>query len=104
MKTEIKNENGDWVEGAPIVGKPFRNVIETTKGLGYVVHHEFIDPTITKSQEERAWRDSELQRTDSLMLIPDYPNKEKLTCYREELRTYPESEGFPFSKRPELIE
>ncbi len=53
-------------------------------------------PTI--ADDERAWRDSELVRTDSLIVLPDYP--EDLKSYRAELRDYPQKKGFPRVKRP----
>lgn len=53
--------------------------------------------------EAKAWRDSELSRTDSLMLLPDYPYKEQLTAYRQVLRDWPSTTDFP-DTRPELGE
>jgi hypothetical protein len=56
-----------------------------------------------EEQEEKAisWRDSELKRTDSFMLLPDYPYKEQLTVYRQELRDWPATPDFP-DTRPTL--
>lgn len=60
------------------------------------------EPTAEEIAEEaRAWRDMELQRTDSLMLLPDYPGKESLTTYRQALRDWPNTEAFP-DTRPSL--
>lgn len=56
------------------------------------------DPSIS----ERTWRDSELLRTDNLMLLDDYPQKGTLTTYREKLRHYPEDANFPHGDRPNL--
>ena len=47
------------------------------------------------AEEAREWRDSELFRTDSLMLLDDYPQKDGLTAYRQELRDWPSTEAFP---------
>jgi hypothetical protein len=66
-----------------------------------------IDKTFSEyvpSQEEverqaKEWRDSELFRTDSLMLLPDYPYTEQLTLYRQALRDWPSTPEFP-SVRP----
>lgn len=52
-------------------------------------------------EQARAWRDSELSRTDSLMLLSDYPYKEQLTAYRQVLRDWPSTTDFP-DTRPEL--
>ena len=47
------------------------------------------------------WRDSELFRTDSLMLLSDYPYKDELTIYRQALRDWPATPDFP-DTRPTL--
>ena len=49
---------------------------------------------------ERKWRDSELQRTDLLSLLTDYPNQARLIAYRNELRNYPSTPDFANKKRP----
>jgi hypothetical protein len=54
-----------------------------------------------KRVEEIEWRDSELTKTDSLILLPDYPYKEQLTAYRQALRDWPATEDFP-DTRPTL--
>lgn len=56
------------------------------------------DPTVS----ERTWRNSELLRTDSLMLLDDYPQKGTLTGYRRRLRQYPLDSNFPNGERPTL--
>lgn len=43
----------------------------------------------------RVWRDSELRRTDSLVLLPDYPNSDALLAYRQALRDWPNTSDFP---------
>ena len=53
------------------------------------------------AEEAREWRDSELFRTDSLMLLDDYPQKDGLTAYRQELRDWPSTDDFP-DTRPTL--
>lgn len=59
-----------------------------------------IEP-IPKEVTEREWRDSELTRTDKLVILPDYPrNGTDLIAYRQALADYPEQEGFPNSDRP----
>ena len=52
----------------------------------------------TKEDTERAWRDSELLRTDELVKLPDYPVD--LLPYRVLLRDYPVSLNFPDGDRP----
>ena len=45
--------------------------------------------------EAKEWRNSELSRTDLLMLVSDYPYKESLVVYRAALRDWPSTEDFP---------
>ena len=58
----------------------------------------FLNPR--NEYQEKVWRNSELSRTDTLMLLEDYPNKGVLKVYRTKLRNYPESENFPDGDRP----
>lgn len=64
-------------------------------------HYELIVDSYKASEERREWRDSELARTDLLMVVSDYPYKEQLTAYRQALRDWPATEDFP-ETRPEL--
>ena len=47
------------------------------------------------------WRNSELDRTDTLSLLTDYPKKTELAAYRTKLRDWPSTSDFPDTK-PEL--
>ena len=49
-------------------------------------------------QEPREWRDQELARTDVLILLPDHPDKDNLTAYRQKLRDWPSTGDFPDTK------
>ena len=63
------------------------------------------DPEVlTKEEEERAWRDSELTETDHIPSIADYPNFDNYIIYRQALRDYPDTEDFPNGDRPVLTE
>ena len=53
------------------------------------------------TEEAREWRDLELLRTDSLMLLDDYPQKDGLRVYRQALRDWPSTDDFP-DTRPTL--
>ncbi|WP_372857598.1 phage tail assembly chaperone [Pseudoalteromonas sp.] len=55
---------------------------------------------LSKAGQERQWRDSELERTDALVILPDYPID--LTVYRQELRNYPQTADFPNGTRPTI--
>ena len=48
--------------------------------------------------EAREWRDSELQSTDNVAQTPDYPNRDALLTYRQELRDWPSTDAFPNTK------
>ena len=48
--------------------------------------------------EARMWRDQELIRTDSLILLPDHPDKDNLIAYRQALRDWPSTGDFPGTK------
>ena len=56
-----------------------------------------------KSQEEleieaRNWRNSELSSTDNVAQTPDYPNRDAILAYRQELRDWPSKDAFPNTK------
>jgi hypothetical protein len=56
-----------------------------------------------KKAAEREWRNSELERTDVLATVGDYPHMTELTAYRAALRDWPASADFP-DTRPESLE
>ena len=65
---------------------------------------EVIAPAKSQQEKEadaRLWRDSELQETDALSLLTDYPKKTELAAYRTKLRDWPSTSDFPDTK-PEL--
>ena len=48
-----------------------------------------------KKAAARAWRDSELVRTDTLFLLSDHPQKTQIAAYRTALRDWPSTSDFP---------
>lgn len=56
-----------------------------------------------KIVRQREWRDSELLRTDVLVVLPDYPKKTETIAYRVKLRDWPSTSDFP-AKQPTLEE
>jgi len=50
------------------------------------------------AESARAWRNEELYATDTLVLLPDYPQKAGLAAYRQELRDWPSTADFPDTK------
>jgi len=82
-------EEGEWAcfaDGRSIVKKKYHTPVEP-------------EPE-DKALVERQWRDSELLRTDALIMLPDYPMD--LTAYRAALRAYPDAVDFPDGERPTL--
>jgi hypothetical protein len=94
---EILNEAGE-VENTIIAPLSF---VEGKYTSFREVEEPVIGPIKTKEEEEIEWRNSELYRTDSLILLSDYPYKEQLTVYRQALRDWPATPDFP-DTRPEL--
>ena len=95
MKTQILVDEV-WVDGAPEVGEWYRKEVaqEVWQEERHVLAVE------DRADTERKWRDSELLRTDALIVLPDYPID--LTSYRVALRAYPEQLDFPTGGRPIL--
>ncbi len=48
--------------------------------------------------EARQWRDSKLSSTDNVAQTPDYPNRDVILVYRQELRDWTKTEEFPHTK------
>lgn len=62
---------------------------------------EFPEVVLTAEQQARMWRDKELNKSDTLYLLDDYPDKDKLKTYRQALRDWPSTTDFP-DKKPTL--
>lgn len=61
----------------------------------------FAAPVKTTEEFEadaREWRDSELSSTDRIAQTPDYPNRDAILVYRQELRDWPTTGDFPNTK------
>ena len=59
--------------------------------------------SLSPDNKERQWRDSELLRTDRLVILPDYPRgkeKQVLLTYRQQLADYPQQPDYPNGARP----
>ncbi len=55
-----------------------------------------------KALAEREWRDSELSRTDAIVVVTDRSDHDAYLAYRQKLRQYPQQDGFPDIERPQL--
>ena len=53
-----------------------------------------------RSEEDRAreWRNEELKKSDSIMLISDHSQLAAYTAYRKKLRDWPSTSDFPDTK------
>lgn len=88
-KFYIKNEAGE-VLNTILASEDFVQA-------NYEFFEEVVEAEVSQSAEltARMWRDSELSNTDTLVLLPDYPNKEALLAYRQALRDWPNTTDFP---------
>jgi len=48
--------------------------------------------------EAREWRDLELQATDFIVPLSDYPNRDAWITYRQQLRDWTATDNFPDTK------
>jgi hypothetical protein len=61
-------------------------------------------PLVTQSQdiideqEGKSWRNRELQSTDFIVPLTDYPNHADWLTYRQALRDWPSTDNFPDTK------
>lgn len=106
MNTEffIKNENGDIINTIIATHEFVKNNYEFYEEVGSLSSDNVVEENdpMTLAVNGREWRDSELLRTDPLILLPDYPYKEGLTVYRQALRDWPSTSDFP-EIRPTLV-
>lgn len=86
-------------------GQHGREIIADENGMP--VLKEPVHDTDLQTEIERRWRDAEIKKSDHL-IMPDYPIDAKelaaAKAYRQALRDYPGSDGFPFGDRPKKPE
>ena len=73
---------------------------EITRGYSYDGTN-FAAPVKTTEEleaEARQWRNSELQITDFIVPLTDYPNHAAWLTYRQQLRDWPSTDAFPATK------
>jgi len=67
-----------------------------------VTKHPSEDDLLNQEKTQaRRWRDNELERTDTLSLLTDHPQKTEIAAYRVKLRDWPSTSDFP-ATRPTL--
>ena len=77
-------------------------VVRIGKNLLEREYHEPRPPTAEETaQDERSWRDVELQLTDWIVPVTDHPQHAAYMTYRQALRDWPSTADFP-DTRPEL--
>ena len=76
--TELSVKNGDLFDGLN-----FSSPAKSTEEI---------------EEENRVWRNKELQTTDRIAQTPDYPNRDAWITYREQLRDWPSTTNFPNTK------
>ena len=104
---KVHHNIGGWLTDKAVDGDKYleaaggKKVGNTWVGYGsHTAIYKTVSPDELKAESERSWRDSELSRTDKLVMLPDYPDD--LLTYRAELRDYPAQTGFPNGTRPTL--
>ena len=88
---DINGFDGTWVQFSE--GFDVGDLYDETNGWSH--------PTKTTEEienEAREWRDSELQATDFIVPLTDYPNHAAWLTYRQELRDWTTTENFPNTK------
>jgi hypothetical protein len=110
MENKIAIIKNGVVDSVIIATEAFGNILPDTTidvtsiecGIGWSYDGtNFVAPV--KSQEEidgeaRAWRDYELQTTDFIVPLNDFPNHAAWITYRQELRDWTTIEDFPNTK------
>jgi len=76
--------------------------LEYAYSNGTTIRKHYNEPH-TPSQEEiesiaRAWRDSELSLSDWIVSLTDHPQRSAYMTYRQALRDWPTTDGFPDTK------
>jgi len=83
-QTDINGFSGTWIEES----------YGFYVGDLYTEENGWSHPIITE-EEARRWRDNELQSTDYILPLTDYPTHSAILTYRQELRDWPSTEDFP---------
>jgi hypothetical protein len=87
----VLNADGDWTPtDTPLEDGQVYRLYNLAGGFAESV---FSDSTGQYIESE--WVRSELQRTDILVTLPDYPHLEKILDYRDKLRKYDYSSDRP---------
>lgn len=87
----IEGFNGVWVEEAEGFGV----------GDWYSEINGWSRPILTTEEQEanaREWRNKELENSDFIVPLTDYPNRDSWITYRQTLRDWTATDDFPETK------
>lgn len=90
-QSDINGFSGVWVASAE----------DFDLGDWYSAENGWSKPILTIEEREtksRLWRDLELQETDFIVPLTDYPNRDAWITYRQELRDWTATDNFPDTK------
>ena len=68
---------------------------------GTTIEKTYHNPSPTTEEiewEAKEWRNNELQTTDFIVPLTDYPNRDAWLTYRQELRDWTATDNFPDTK------
>lgn len=77
------------------------DLLRYTYDNGTIIEKYYFSPQITTNEVEmkaKGWRNDELQKTDFIVPLTDYPNRTAWMTYRQELRDWPSTDDFPDTK------
>lgn len=86
----IKNENGDVINRI----EASLEFVESQYEF-YELEEEDLEERIRN--EAIVWRNEKLKETDITIMAPDYPYIDQLKAFRQALRDWPSTEGFPYN-------
>ncbi len=87
----ISGFNGNWIEVPEGFG--IGDLYDETNGWSNPVK-----TTEELEEEGKNWRNKELKRSDFIVPLTDYPNRDAWITYRQELRDWTTTDNFPDTK------
>lgn len=98
-----------FIDGNEVDGRPMNGEVYTEKRFVDGLLAVEIETTAStpesrleqKKEDERAWRNSEVDIVSALLREPVHPYYQELNVYIQALRDYPEHPDFPNGARPE---
>lgn len=91
LEESINSFSGHWVEAQDEFG--VGDLYDEINGFSV-----YIKTSEELESEAREWREAELQSTDFIVPLTDYPNRDAWMTYRTTLRDWPSTSDFPDTK------